>query len=33
MSTNETSATLNELINIEELDQKIVPSACGAILD
>jgi hypothetical protein len=32
MSTNETP-TLNELINIEELDQKIAPSACGALLD
>ena len=33
MSTNETPATLNELINIEELDPKIAPSTSAALLD
>jgi len=28
MSKNETPALLNEIINVEELEQKITPSGC-----
>ena len=33
MSKNENPAPLNELINVEELEQKIAPSACVAVAD
>jgi hypothetical protein len=33
MSKNETPALLNELINVEELEQKIAPSSQTAVLD
>ena len=33
MSKNETPALLNELINVEELEQKIAPSGCSTIFD
>jgi hypothetical protein len=33
MSKNETPALLNELINVEELEQKNAPSAVAAVLE
>ena len=33
MSKNENSALLNELMNIEELEEKIAPSASWDIVD
>jgi hypothetical protein len=33
MSKNETPALLNELINVEELEQKDAPSAVAAVLE
>jgi hypothetical protein len=33
MSTNESPALLNELINVEELEQKIAPVGSAAICD
>jgi hypothetical protein len=33
MSKNETPALLNELINVEELEQKIAPSGQSAVFD
>jgi hypothetical protein len=33
MSKNETPAVLTELINVEELEQKIAPSGQSAVFD
>ena len=33
MSKNETPALLNELVNVEELEQKIAPSAMAECTD
>jgi hypothetical protein len=33
MSKNETPALLNELINVEELEQKLAPVGCAGVCE